>query len=392
MQRTRQLALFSSLLFAACATTEEVPQRGPEAIDPPSALGDPAAGEVPLECAPGWEARMIFDAGAGVWAVKTYDLFEQYAVPEVVALDDFGRCNALISYSGKFTPKSTVHDGKWLAPTAQADIDPRAEGSELYVSGQSGNVYQVLAYRHGAMDSRLIAHLPGREVHTLVAGELDPDSPGEELLAFTRPGELFQLKPDLARTEFEVTSLGELSGRIRDAIVLPATGVQRPRVATVSRTGEFALLELAPAGPSWKVIHALPMGMGRIARRPAANGASLVLYTSCDDGRVLRHEELADGTWSIETIYDGPQGARGLAAGRFTESATVECVALHGYSGEVELLTGGTNGWSAETIFTDIDKGHWLETCELDGRNATDELLATGYSGRVVLLSRPVGY
>jgi hypothetical protein len=40
----------------------------------------------------------------------------------------------------------------------------------------------------------------------------------------------------------------------------------------------------------------------------------------------------------------------------------------------------------------DVDKGHWLAAGELDGRNATDELVAAGYSGRVVLLARPPGY
>ncbi len=388
MQRTRIVTLSSTLLLAACAANQTA-TRGPEAIAPVP-LGDPALGEVELDCAEGWEARLIFDAGVGVWAVKTYDLFEQYAVPEVLAFDDYGRCTALISYSGKFTPKAAIFDGKWVAPSAQGECDPRAEGRELYVSGQAGNIYQVLAYRHGALDSRLIAHLPGREVHTLVAADLDPDSPGDELLAFTRPGELFRLKADLTRTQFEVTSLGELRGRVRDALVLPATASHRARLATVARTGELALLELTPGGPRWETIHELDMGMGRIAQRPQALGQNLVLYTTCDDGRVLRHEQQSEGHWSTETIYNGPQGARGLAAGRFTADPKTECLALHGYSGDVELLTRSAEGWSAQTIFTDIGRGHWLETCELDGRNATDELLATGYSGRVVLLQRPV--
>lgn len=29
---------------------------------------------------------------------------------------------------------------------------------------------------------------------------------------------------------------------------------------------------------------------------------------------------------------------------------------------------------------------------ELDGRNGTDELVVTGYGGRIVLLARPPGY
>ena len=37
-------------------------------------------------------------------------------------------------------------------------------------------------------------------------------------------------------------------------------------------------------------------------------------------------------------------------------------------------------------------KGHWLGVAEVDGRNATRELIASGYGSRIVLLSRPPGY
>jgi hypothetical protein len=38
------------------------------------------------------------------------------------------------------------------------------------------------------------------------------------------------------------------------------------------------------------------------------------------------------------------------------------------------------------------DKGHWLCSAEVDGRNATRELFLCGYAGRLVMLFRPPGY
>jgi hypothetical protein len=70
----------------------------------------------------------------------------------------------------------------------------------------------------------------------------------------------------------------------------------------------------------------------------------------------------------------------------------VETVAVYGYAGKVQLLTRGEKGWSVETLFVNDRKGHWLCAAELDGRNATDELVASGFGGRVVLLARPPGY
>jgi len=91
-------------------------------------------------------------------------------------------------------------------------------------------------------------------------------------------------------------------------------------------------------------------------------------------------------------IYHGPQGPRGIAAGYFDENHQVETIAIFGYSKKVELLSRRGDGWQVETLFEDRDKGHWLAAAELDGRNNTHELLATGYSGRIVLLTRPTGY
>ena len=140
------------------------------------------------------------------------------------------------------------------------------------------------------------------------------------------------------------------------------------------------------------MVHRESCGVGRIDVRPPELGPERVLYTVTDDGRALRHERGPDGRWRTETILVGPLGARGVAAGRFDADPTRETVAVFGYSGEVVLATRGSEGWSARTIFVDRDKGHWLAAAELDGRNGTRELLASGYGGRIVLLARPPGY
>jgi hypothetical protein len=90
-------------------------------------------------------------------------------------------------------------------------------------------------------------------------------------------------------------------------------------------------------------------------------------------------------------VHVGPQGPRGLAAGRFHADPELESLALFGYSREVVLLTRRDGGWESEILFVDRDKGHWLSVAELDGRNETDEILLSGYGARVVLLARPPG-
>jgi len=299
----------------------------------------------------------------------------------------------LSPYSGRWKPYPIVYDRKWLGGLAHGDVDPRIAGRELYAGGKRGNLYQVVAYPQHALDCRLIAHLPGREIHTILAGELDPASDGPELLVFTRPGGLFRVTPTGADGKFETEHVAELSGRIRDAVVLPRSSEGTPRIATVSRTGRLELLTMTVTGPVWRLVYADAMGMGRVTAQPARVGQPLVLYATHDDGRILRHEEQAGGSWRTETIFCGPLGPRGIAAGQFHSDPDVETVAFFGYSRKVQLLSRVAGGkWTVETLFQDRHKGHWLAVAELDGRNGTLELLSSGYSGRIVMLSRPPGY
>lgn len=341
----------------------------------------------------GWNASLVLDQGpVGIWTVAEVQAFPAFACPEIAALDDLGRLHLLWSYSGKWTAVTTVNDGKWLGGFVHADLDPRLPGPEIYTGSQNGNIWQVTTHQTLFCSSRLIAQIPGREIHTLVGGDLDLETPGSELLAFTNPGGLYLLRPAAKGEGWDTTSLGDLPGRIRDAALLPTEAGKPREIATVGRHGKFETLTIEAGVPTWSTIHQTSMGMGRLSLKQGATVQSVIVYTVADDGRVWRHERDALRAWHTDLIYVGDQGMRGCAAGRFDADPTVETVAVYGYFRRVELLSKRDDGWHVETLFIDRDKGHWLAHGEFDGRNGTDELVATGYSGRVVLLSRPPGY
>lgn len=369
------------------------PTEAPQAEWTPVPDGDPTMAEISFPAGAGWQGTLVIDIdGVGIWTVGVLQVFRAYACPEIVGLDDKGRCHVLWGYSGKWKSVTTVADGTWLGGLAQGDLDPRIPGPEVYVGSQSGNVYQVIGYPDRIADNRRVARLGGREIHTLVAGDVDPYSDGPELIAFTLPGAMFRLRPKPDSDGFQVEQLLELDGRVRQAEILPQAPGRPPEIAVVMRTGVLAILTFSADGPHFETVHQLPMGMGRLSVNRDAPPDRPVIYGAVDDGRVYRHERQADGTWKNELIYAGPQGMRGCAWGHFEADASVETVAVFGYCHRLELLTRREERWSRETIFVDRDKGHWLSAGELDGRNSTDELVCSGYSGRVVLLARPPGY
>lgn len=351
--------------------------------------GDPKSEEVVLPAEGGWHAQLVLDRGStGIWTVGAFPIFDSVGTEEVVALDDEGRCTVLIPYSGRWTPMETLQEGAWLGGLAHGDLDPNVPGRELYTGGKRGDLWQIVAHPHGALETRLVVHLPGEEIHTLVIGDLYPKAPGNEMLMFTWPGGLYVVtgggpKPAVRRVQ-------ALDTRVRDAVVLPHAEGATPEVAVVSRAGRLETLRLEGDGARWTGIDRQRTGMGRVALREAKG--AVILYTVCDDGRVYRYERRADAWRPPELIYAGPLGARGVVSGRFGKDPDQETIAVFGYSGSVEILARESAGWTRTTIFRDRDKGHWLATIEADGRNTTDEILCCGYSGRLTMLHRPPGY
>ncbi len=375
------LLLVGALLGGAAAAQDDV-----EAPDPSKA-------EVPLPALAGWHASLVHESEVGIWTCGTADVWVQHGCPDVFGLDDKGRCTFLMSYSGKWTPYQTVEDREWLGALAQVDLDPRIDGHEFYVGGKRGNLYQIRAYRDRTFDADIVMRVPGEEIHTIVGGDLLTSRPGDEVLVFTLHGDVYDVRPT-GGGSFETPRIASVDARIRQALVLPTRDGAGRRILGVSRSGQFLSMRMVDDGLDVVELLAEPMGLGRMAAAPSHGaGGAVVVYVTRDDGVVLRLEESAAGAWSREVVYAGPQGPRGIAAGRFHEDPAVETLAVFGYSGRVQLLSRRPGAaWSAQTIFEDRDKGHWLGVAELDGRNATDELLASGYGGRIVLLSRPAGY
>lgn len=352
----------------------------------------------PLPASDGWRAEQIHQADSGVWYLHVDKVVADYGQNEVIAADDKGRFLLLTVYSGQWTAHSVVADGQWLAPTRSADVDPRVPGRELYAGGRGGSLHRVTLrpqpFARFTLESVEIGHAAGEEFHAVLAADLVPGG-NDELLAFAITGAVYQLVPNGSGDAFAMHAVGHVPGRVRDCVVVPGAAGAPATIFGVSRSGDLLRVRLRADGtkPHGTLQHEVLLhedsGLGRIALAKARAG---VFYVTRDDGVVVRAELTADGRVRREAILACGLGLRGIASGRFFADDR-ECVAAYGYDRTVHLVhRRGDGAWQVETIFQSAQKGHWLTVGELDGRNGTDELVASGFDGQIVLLSRPAGY
>ena len=346
----------------------------------------------PLPAAPGWQAERIHHSDGGVWYAHVDKVVADFGQNEVIAADDKGRVLLLTVYSGQWTANSVVGDGQWLAPTRSADVDPRWPGREIYAGGRGGSLHRVVLrpqpFARFTLESHEIGHAAGEEFHAVVAADLLPGG-NAELLAFGITGAVFQLLPEGDGHAFGMRQVGVVPGRVRDVAIVPDAAGGAASMYAVSRSGDLLRLQLQGNALRAESLLREDSGLGRITLAKDHPG---VLYVTRDDGVVVRAAIAADGKVQREVIFAGGQGLRGIAAGRFFADGR-EAVAAYGYERQVHLISRqGAGPWQSEVVLSSAQKGHWLVAGELDGRNGTDELIATGFDGDIVLLARPAGY
>ncbi len=350
------------------------------------------AAEVPA--AAGWQAHTIHQSDGGIWYAHVDKVIDYFGPNEILAADDKGRFLLLSVYSGQWTAHACTPDGLWLAPSHSADVDPRVPGREMYAAGRAGSIHRITVrpqpFAKFSLETVEIGHVGGEEFHTVLAAELLPEQPGAELLVFAISGAVYRLVAEGPDHAFTLTKVADVAGRVRDAVIVPAAAAgQAPWILGVSRAGDLLRMRLTAAGLEHRVLLHEDCGLGRMALSPTVPG---VCYVTRDDGLLLRVEISAEGNVARQPMLATGQGLRGVAAGRFHADGR-EAVACYGYGKVVQLVTRNDDGtFAVEDLYTGAQQGHWLVTGELDGRNGTDELVATGFDGAMVLLSRKPGY
>ena len=117
-------------------------------------------------------------------------------------------------------------------------------------AGGAGNLYQARAPRATGMGEPARRERPGRAVVEARARRLRSVRPGDEMLAFTNSGAVYDVAPPAGdEGEFAIEPIGELGSRVRDAVLVAGRGGTAVRASRrMLQTGEVALVTRTPAG------------------------------------------------------------------------------------------------------------------------------------------------
>lgn len=397
--RTRALALVAALA-ASCAASDS-----PRTID---TVVDSAIGPVdrPVLLDDSWVMAVAYEGDVRVNGVACGELVEAAPGDEIVSVDRRGRLRIharsgdgfvteLLPVSLRVSGGGSAEDAVGeLVQVAIGDLDPDAPGDEIVAVGMArgseddggpGMVrYLARTGPDGGFEEQRF--LTGGLVHAIAIGDLMPERPGNEFVFAGFFGEAM------------IGYAAEGDGRLLvDSVEAPHTG--NAKAACVMGDG-FVLA--CDDGTT----HRFRLGGGMwLLEEPRQHGAPLARiasygddgYLLCDNAGKLRLLWItAGGTKThIAELDERTQRLRGaVLADLDPRTAGIEA-ATAGYDGEISVITlrpdaAGDALWTHDTdIARDTAKIHHLTSGRIDGFGTC--LVSCGYSGDVLVVAHASG-
>jgi hypothetical protein len=230
-------------------------------------------------------------------------------------------------------------------------------------------------------------------LHGAAVGEFDTNRAGDELVVtgFAFNVTLLEEEPDSPGT-WNSTHIWHGQGKVRKAVIADVDATHPgDELYVVDKSGNLTMLYQDGSGWHWETLWTDPgtPGLARIAIGDADNDGKNEIIVGGDSNNVGLIEQSDSGNWLGKVIWTDINKIRGVAIGDFSDENPGNEVAVYGYSMRVSMLTPNPSGgqkWNAETIFTDIGRGHDLAVGEFDSMHDGAELLLSGYSRNLTMV------
>ena len=337
--------------------------------------GGPEAGSAPVS----WGATIAFEAGQKLGGCAVGDVDPTHPGNEILAVAASGDVYVVRHDAQGWHGEVVATAGGEMIGCAIGDADPARPGLEAVVGGMrtggedSGGMGAAHLLYRGDDGWHLEPILDDTAlVHGVCIGDVDPTHDGNEVVCvgFSRRATV------LGRDGVGWKTLGsaDLTSPGKNAVVFKGGAV----VACAGGSLDCVSFD----DGAWSN-ESVPLGYGGLARVDASGEQILV---ACDDGGLQLVE--FEGH---RTIHKESQKLRGAALADLDPSVPGIEAATAGYGKTVTLLyppKAGETTWTPLTLWRDTEKLHHLAAGELLADGQGLELVAVGYSGRVIVAAR----
>jgi hypothetical protein len=327
---------------------------------------------------PGWRTEIAYEAGGKLGGCAVGDLVPDRPGAEIAVVAAGGEV-LLVSRSAE------TWSGKRIATTkgemiqcAAGDLDPALPGDELVAVGMlagseedGGAGAAYLIAREGEGFQLKLLFEDRALIHGVCIGEMDSSRPGPEILAVGFSNEATCLSRGTDGAGWKNERAATLPGPGKNAVAF------RKGAAIACADGSIVYVEKRDGAWHSETILRREAGQARIG----TDGMRLVV--AGDDGKL----GLVEGN-AWREVYASPSKLRGAVLTDLDPDHPGAEAATAGYERELIVLTSEGTSWRSTVLFQDEDRFHHLTCGDVDERAKGPELVACGFSGRVIVARR----
>jgi hypothetical protein len=362
------------------------------------AIGLPACRSTALrlDSLPAHEARVIWQADTKLGGCAVGDIYVERPGLEIAVVSGAGELWLLSRGPNGWEAELALQTPGELIQVAVGDLLTNRPGEEILAGGIAkgteddpgpGATWLVARQLGGAGFEGIQVLSPSALTHAVLIADLDPARPGLEGLSAGFDRQVTLLAPE---------ALDQCPSRVIANLPSDAKGLATfdGGLAVACAGGELFWVGPGERGYQTKILARTDSGLARLASGPegllaSTNNGSFYYFSLDSTGQALRRY--------LHTESGGQKGRGaawadlGLPSGRY-QSGTKQggrAAVTAGYSGEVTaVLAQDPTNCVSFRLHRDDAPLHHLAAGDLVPETPGDELVAVGYSGRVVLIAR----
>lgn len=278
--------------------------------------------------------------------------------------------------------------GELITPDI-GDADPDKPGNEIIVGGMAagpeadnGDGALTLIYNDGGVWKPEHIFTDTHLIHGNTIGDLDPDKPGNELIAvgFSKNVNLIWKEDGEWKSEVIFTADGSIK-----KVVVDDFDTEHPGNEAVIVAKSKNVTEIYKEDGVWKnrVLHTAGFGVSRVAVGELDQSSPGKEIVAGDDGGNAILLTGNGDSWESRILLTQTSKNRGVWIGDFNPDNDGNELVVTGYEPKVYMVWGSGATWNKKLIYETTDRLHDIRIGDYDPDHDGEEIAMVGYTNEI---------